>query len=349
MNGRATTLALLAAALAACSGPKADEGPPRPASLDEPIVLERVRTIIRQDTTAATTWLNRPAQIQHDSVSANLFSLEWGDGRIVEFTRNGELVGFFGRPGDGPGEIRNLGDFGVGAHHVTAMDRGAGKLVVFDRSSREMRVEIRLDRRLRGMAAIGDTLLAVMPGAEGSLFELFHIDGHSLGSFGDDGFLVGNRMYTIRHVGSGTLVVLDGVTPAGQIHRLDGSLVEAFQFAELDHVLAEWQVEFGELLRRASGLTGPSGERIIGGKIWAEAAGVAGAGSFLVTTTPENLDVNPWELWMLDPLGRIANRYVFDRTWIRAYAASFPTIYALGMRDEFGVYEYRVPQPTDPR
>ena len=321
----------------------------RPASLDEPVILERVRTIIRQDTTAATTWLIRPTQIQYDSISGHLFSLEWGDSRLVEFTTGGEFVGSFGRPGEGPGEIRSLGDFGVGAGHVTAMDRGTGKLVVFDRSSREMKVEIRLGRQLRSMAAIGDTLLAVIPGTEGSLFELFHIDGHSLGSFGDGGVLVGFRRYSIRHVGNGTLVVLDGDTPAGQIHRMDGSLVGAFHFAELDHVLAEWQVEFGELLRRASGLTGPAGERVIGGKTWATAAGVAADGSFLVTATPESLNVNPWELWMLDPRGRIAGRYVFDETLIRAYTASFPTIYALGIGDAFGVYEYRIPQAPDPQ
>ncbi|WP_420635214.1 6-bladed beta-propeller [Candidatus Palauibacter sp.] len=343
--GTSYALALVFAGLAACSGTEADVS----ASLDTPITLERVRTIVRQDTTPATAWLNRPNQLQYDSASGQLFGLEWGDHQLVQFTPAGEFLGYFGRPGEGPGEIRNLGDFGVGADHVTALDRGSGKLVVFDRSSRQMRVEIRLDRRLRNMAAIGDTLLAVLPGTDASLFELFHTDGYTLGSFGDGAFLTGNCSCSITHVGNGTLVVLNPDIPEGQIHRLDGSLLGAFHFAELDHVLAEWQVEFGEKLRRVSGLVGPAGQRIIGGKIWVKMAGVSDEGSFLVTATPEDLDVNPWELWRLDHQGRITDRYVFDEIWIEAFTAAFPTIYALGLGDEYGVYEYRVPQPPEPR
>ncbi|WP_419165156.1 hypothetical protein [Candidatus Palauibacter sp.] len=345
MNSLRRTLPFLAAGLAACSGVEPDAS----ASLDRPITLERVRTIVRQDTTAATAWLNRPNHLHYDSISGHLFALEWGDRRIVEFTTGGDSAGHFGGPGEGPGEIRNLRDFGVGADHVTALDGGSGKLVVFDRSSRQMRVEIRLDRWLRDMAAIGDTLLAVLPGADASLFELFHTDGHTLGSFGDGAFLTGICSCSITHIGDGRLVVLNPDIPEGQIHRLDGSLVEAFHFAELDHVLAEWQVAFGEKLRRASGLVGPAGQRVIGGKMWVKMAGVTDEGSFLVTATPEDLGVNPWELWRLDHQGRITDRYVFDEIWIQAFTAAFPTIYALGLGDEFGVYEYRVPQPPEPR
>ena len=344
-NGFRRTLPFLAAGLAACSGPEADAS----ASLDRPITLERVRTIVRQDTTPATAWLNRPNQLRYDSVGGHLFGLEWGDRRIVQFTTSGEFLGYFGSPGEGPGEISNLGDFGVGADHVTALDGGSGKLVVFDKSSRQMRVEIRIDRWLRDMAAIGDTLLAVLPGTDGSLFELFHTDGHTLGSFGDGAFLTGICSCSITHIGDGRLVVLNADIPEGQIHGLDGSLLGAFTFAELDHVLAEWQVAFGEKMRRASGLVGPAGQRLRGGKIWVNMAGVTDEGSFLVTATPEDLGVNPWELWRLDHQGRITDRYVFDGIWIQAFTAAFPTIYALGLGDEFGVYEYRVPQPPEPR
>ena len=341
MNGVARILAFLATALTACSGP--DEGPQRPASFGEPITLERVRTIVRQDTAAATTWLHRPSELRYDSVSGHLFGLEWADDRIVEFTTDGEFVGSFGRGGEGPGEIGNLRGFVVGAGHVTVLDGGNGKLVVFDRNQGNVQREIKLDRRPQGMAAVSDTVLAVMPGPDGTLIELFHIDGRSQGSFGDASYLeTGNIGLSLSHVGGGLLLVLKPVIPEGRLYRLDGSLRAEVAFAELAHVLAEWQGELAEMMERAR-LVDAGGRRISGGKMWVGDPRLLGEGSFFLTATPENLDENPWELWILDHGGRITGRYAFAETWVRGYAVSLPQVYALGVQDEYGVYEYRIP------
>ena len=85
------------------------------------------------------------------------------------------------------------------------------------------------------------------------------------------------------------------------------------------------------------------GRRIGGGKMWVGNPRPRGDGSFFVTATPEHLDANTWELWLLDHGGRITKRYAFAETWVRGYAAALPSIYALGVGDEYGVYEYRVP------
>lgn len=42
-------------------------------------------------------------------------------------------------------------------------------------------------------------------------------------------------------------------------------------------------------------------------------------------------------------------RYAFEDVLVRGSAVSFPTVYALGMGDEWGVYEYRIPQAPDPQ
>lgn len=339
VNRFGRTLPFFVAGLIACS-----EGEIKvQASLDEPMTLERVRTVVRQDTTEATTWLHRPTELRYDPASGHLFGLEWADDRIVEFTTDGRFVRYFGRSGEGPGEIDNLRAFAVGAGHVTVLDAGNGKLVVFDRNTGEMRREIRLDRPLRGVAAVSDTVLAVMPGPDGSLIELFHIDGRSRGSFGDARYLeTGYIGLSLNHVGGGLLLVLKPAIPEGRLYRLDGVLEAEVTFAELAHVLAEWQGEFTEKVERAR-LVDAGGRRIAGGKMWVGDPRPLRAGSFFLTATPENLDANPWELWVLDHSGRITGRYAFAETWVRGYAVSLPQVYALGVGDEFGVYEYRIP------
>ena len=347
MNGVERTLVLLATALTACSGP--DPGPPRPASLDEPITIERVRTIVRQDTTASTTWLTRVWHLAYDSIRGHLLARDGDDQRIVEFTTTGEFVGSYGRRGEGPGETTNVIAFAVGADHVTSLDNGNGKLVVFDRSTREMKVEVRFDRFVKDVTAIGDTLLAVIPGEDGELFEVIHIEGRSLGSFGSDGYFPPRRrLGPIRHIGGDAVLVLKPDVPEGRIYRLDGTISADVTFAELEHVLAEWRAEFTAMLRRAN-LIGPGGAPVMGGRDHVAPGGADGSGSFFLSAAPENLDVNPWELWQLDERGRITERYAFEDVLVRGFAVSFPTVYALGMGDAFGVYEYRIPQAPDPQ
>ena len=339
MNRFRRTCLFLAVGFLACSDAEVEP----PISLDEPITLERTRTVVRQDTTAATTWLHRPTELRYDSVSGHLFGLEWADDRIVEFTTEGEFVRYFGSGGEGPGEIGNLRGFAVGAGHVTVLDGGNGKLIVFDRNTGDMRREIKLDRRLRGMAAVSDTLLAVMPGPNGTLIELFHIDGRSQGSFGDAAYTeTGNIGLSLSHVGGELLLVLKPAIPEGRLYRLDGSLHAEVTFAELAQVLAEWRRELVEKIERAR-LADAGGRPINGGKLWVGNPRATGGGSFFLTATPENLDANPWELWIFDHGGRITGRYAFAETWVRGYAISFPRIYALGLGDEYGVHEYRVP------
>lgn len=332
-------------AFAACAKPDPAQTP----SLDEPITLERVRTVIRQDTTAATTWLHRPTELRYDPVSGHLFALEWADDRIAEFTIEGEFVRYFGRGGEGPGEIGNVRGFAVATGHVTVLDSGNGKLVVFDRDTGDVRREIKLDRRLQGMAAVSDTVLAVMPGPNGTLIELFHIDGRSRGSFGDASYLeTGNVGLSLSHIGGELLLVLKPAIPEGRLYRLDGSLHAEVTFEGLAHVLADWQEELARKMERAR-LVDAAGRRISGGKLWVDSPRPLGDGSFFLTATPEDLDENPWELWVLDHGGRLTGRYAFAETWVRGDAASFPRIYALGLGDEYGVHEYRIPRSAGRR
>lgn len=317
-----------------------------PGSLDRAVTLERVRTVVRQDATAETSWLSRPSGLRYDAGSDRLFALDRDDQRVLEFTTSGAFVGAFGRHGEGPGELQSVKASAVAGGSVVVLDQGNRKLAVFDRHTRELMTETPLMGRVPvNMATVGDTLVAVIPGPGGSLFELFSPDGRSRGAFGDGGFLGGYPGYLIADIGDERIAVVRPELPEGRIYRLDGSPVEIFVFSELSHVLAEWREDFAEKVRRRMGaLASPDAGRISAGKRYVTSLGAAGDGSFFVAVSPENLDVNPLEMWILDRRGRIRGRYAFDRTWVgRLTAASFPRIFAAGQGDTYGIYEYRIP------
>ena len=136
-----------------------------------------MRTIVRQDASDATAWLGRIRDLRHDPVEDHLLGVDIDDQRIVEFTIDGAFAGSFGPYGEGPGELRNVAAFEVTGRHAVVLDVGNGKLVVFDRSTRGMVTDVRLNRGTRDLTMLDDTLVAVMPGPEGTLYERIGVDG----------------------------------------------------------------------------------------------------------------------------------------------------------------------------
>ena len=337
-SDRSLSVAGICVLLSSCSSAE-------PEPLGRAVTLERVRTVVRQDATAETAWLSRPSGLHYDAGGDRLFALDRDDQRVLEFATSGEFVGAFGRHGEGPGELRNVRAVGIAAGNVVVLDQGNSKLLVFDRKTREPMTEVRLTGRVPiNMATIGDTLVAVIPGPGGNLFELFSSAGLSLGAFGDGGFLGGYPGYLIADIGSGLIVVVRPELPEGRIYRLDGSPVEIFVFSELSHVLAEWRDTFAENVpRRMGALASADAGRISAGKRYVTSLGAAGDGLFFVVAVPENLDVTPKEMWILDSRGRVKQRYAFDRPWVGGLTASFPRIFAAGQEDEYGIHEYRIP------
>ena len=310
-----------------------------------------MRTIIRPDLSDATAWLERVSDLRYDPATDHLLARDIYNHRIVEFTTEGEFVGYFGQFGEGPGEMRNLGSFEIGGGHVIALDRGNGKLVIFDRATRGLTVEVPLNRYAMDLTLLGDTLVAVMPGPDGTLYELFEPSGRSLGAIGDGGFPAAPCMRcSITSIGRELLVVVKPGVPEGRVYRLDGSLFDAFAFIEVSHVLQEWSEEFLETVRRVSGVVAAGGRgRVAEGRLWAgSTTGALGDGAFFVRAVPENMDVNRTELWTLDCRGRLTKRYVFDRPLILPATVSGQRLFALGTRDEFGIYEYRLPADAVP-
>ncbi|WP_419935712.1 hypothetical protein [Candidatus Palauibacter sp.] len=307
-----------------------------------------MRTIVRQDASGATAWLGRIRNLRHDPVADHLLGVDIDDHRIVEFTTGGGFVGYFGRYGEGPGEMRNLAGFEVTGRHVISLDRGNAKLVVFDRFTRQAVTEVPLNRGAMDLTLLGDTLVAVMPGPDGTLYELFEVDGRSVGAFGDGAFLASCVRCSITSIGEELLAVVKPGSPEGRIYRLDGTMFDAFGFGEVVHVLTEWREDFLATVRGASRMVAPGGGGMPAGRLWAgSTTGAIGDGSFFVRATPENMDVNPGEMWVLDRRGRVQKRYVFDPPLIGVSTVSFPRIFAVGLSREFGVYEYRLPADYD--
>ncbi|WP_420634878.1 hypothetical protein [Candidatus Palauibacter sp.] len=333
--------ALASIGLAAC-GDSAERADP---SLDRPLELTWVRTVLQPDTLEATAWVGRLTQLLHDPRTGHLLALDRDDQRIVEFTIDGQFLGSFGRRGGGPGELDNLFAFGASADHVTALDNGNGKLVIFGRVSHETATEIRLGRAVRDITTVGDTLIAVLPGPEGSLFELFHSDGRRLGSFGDGGFLGGwCSGCSITYIGDGLLVVVKPAVPEGRIYRLDGTMLEAFAFTELAPVLTRWREDFLEKIRQASRMVAVGAEgRIAAGKLWVGKPSPLNGGSFLMSAHPENMDRNPSELWELDYRGRVTKRYIFAHTWLGSPTVSSAHIYTISRDGRFAIDEHLLP------
>ncbi len=340
---------LASVGLAACGRPATADA----SSLAHPLELTWVRTLIQPDTSETTAWLGRPTKLQHDPVTGHLLALERDDQRIVEFTTEGRFLGSFGGRGGGPGELRNLLAFEIGADHVTTLDVGNGKLVIFNRDTREMVTEIRLQHSPRDITTIADTLLAVLPGPEGALFEFFHTDGRRLGSVGDGGFVGSSSQCvacSVTYLGEGLLVVLKPTVPEGRIYRLDGTMLNAFAFTELGHVLTEWREAFLENIRRAGRIVAAGGGgRISAGKIWLGKPAPISGGSFLVEAVPENPNRNPTEMWELDKRGRVTKRYVFDRSWMRAPTVFYPKTYTINYDGSFAIDEHLLPSIADNR
>lgn len=301
--------------------------------------------IVRQDASEATAWLGRLRDLRHDPASDHLLGVDIDDQRIVEFTTGGEFAGFFGRYGEGPGELRSIRAFELAGHNLVVLDSGNGKLVIFDRSTREMVAEVPLNRRVLDLTMLDDTLVAVMPGPEGALYERICVDGQTSGAFGDGGYLASScSRCSITNIGEGLLAIVKPELPEGRIYRFDGTLFDAFGFSELDHVLNQWRLDFQETVRRMSGMAAPgSGGRMPAGRYWAGVnTGALGDGFFFASAVPENMTINPAEAWVLDRHGRVRERYVFDRPLIGISTVSSPRVFGLGLSHEFGVYEYRL-------
>lgn len=336
---RLTVLGNVCLAASACG----DQGS---GSLYRAVTLERVRTVVRQDATPETSWLSRPSNLIHDSTEDRLLTLDRDRQRVLEFTTSGEFVREYGRRGEGPGEMRNVKTAAAVAGRVVVLDQGNRKIVVFDRATAQLALEIPLRNQIpQSMAVIGDSLLAVVPGPDGALFELVSPEGDRRGQFGDGGFLAGGYPgHLVAHIGDERLVVVKPSLPEGRIYRLDGSPVDIFVFSELSHVLSEWRDQFTEKVRRRMGSLGTRDRgRIVAGRLYFTSIGPTGDGSFFLVAPPENLDVEPWEVWILDHRGQIRRRYAFDQPWIGRSTASFPRIYATGQGDQYGIFEYRIP------
>lgn len=236
---------------------------------------------MRQDASDATAWLGRIRDLRHDPVEDRLLGVDIYDQRIVEFTIDGAFAGSFGRYGEGPGELRKVAAFEVTGRHAVVLD---------------------------------DTLVAVMPGPEGTLYERIGVDGRISGAFGDGGYVgISCLQCSITNIGDGLLVVMKPALPEGRIYRLDGTLFDALGFGEIDHVLSQWRLDFQETVRRASGMVAAGGGgRIAAGRLWAGTnTGALRNGSFFASAIPENMGVNPVEFWVLDRHGRVRQRYVF--------------------------------------
>lgn len=304
--------------------------------------LSHTRTIITPSLSDdADMWLSRPQQIKYDSVTGNLLVADLHDIRVNEFTTDGELIRQYGKHGEGPGEIGNLRAFGFGPDHVTILDPGNGKISSFSRQTGKVRTEILLDRFIYDLTAIGDTIV-LLPGGKGAVFDLVDLNGNLIGSFGDGGFLPRyNCTYCyIRHIGADRIVVIQGTIWKGRLFGLDGTFRGIFSFNELREVIWQWEEQFNERLRRSGVRIAQDGHgRVSSGKGWIADVVPYSEGKFYVTATPERLNDEPWEVWLMDSDGRITDRFAFDRTWTGATAASFPRVFAVGQHD-FAIYEF---------
>ena len=79
--------------------------------------------------------------------------------RVVRYSRDGQRRGVYGRPGDGPGELRTPSAIAVnGDTLLLVADSRNGRIVQYDLASYEPRGSIRLPGFVRRIAARHDTV-----------------------------------------------------------------------------------------------------------------------------------------------------------------------------------------------
>jgi hypothetical protein len=332
MNPTARTLALVASIALLVSGCQETGA----ADLSVATPMDFVRTVAEPGVGDGSEWLSRPTRIRYDAGSGTLFALEWADAAVQEFTTSGDYVRTYGGVrGEGPGEIKNIRTFDLGAEFVAVFDGGASKVLLFDRQDASLIQEMILGRMIWDMTVVGDTAIAIVPGSDNAAFDLLDLEGNVLAQAGDGGFLnPGFCRCVIRDIADERVVIVQTERAEGRVLGLDGNLHTAFGFYELADVLARWSEDFRESVRQLGRMAAESGSgRIIGGKNFVGEVVSLGNGTFYAILVPEKTDEEPLELWVMDRDARVVERHAFGRTRVGGFADGFPTVYGVGFSD----------------
>jgi hypothetical protein len=321
-------------------------GPTDATDLSVAVPMDFVRTVAAPQVDDVDPWLSQPSRIRYDGASGTLFTREWADVSVQEFSRSGEHIREYGGVrGEGPGEIDNMRTYDIGPDYVVIHDGGGAKILRFDRRDASLISEFSLGRMVYDMTVVGDTAIALIPGTDGSAFDLLDLDGNPLASAGDGGFLTsGICRCLIRDIGAGRVVIVRTTLAEGRVLSLDGHLREAFGFHELAHVLAQWSEDFREKLREmgtriAEGAPG----RVASGRYYVSEVVGLGDGTFYAILVPEKTHEEPLEIWVMDRKARVSGRYAYQRTRVGAHADGFPTVFGVGF-DDGSIHEFHVRQ-----
>ncbi len=326
----------LIAVLAACVGDQAPAD--RSIQQGEPPVepLSFLRSVVSPDTTLETDWLSTPTRLRVDPTTRTLLVMGQMEGRVVEFSTAGQLIRHFGEQGSGPGEIRLAQGFAITTHVVIILDAGNGKIAVFDRSSGDVMSEIRLNHLPYDIAAVDDSLIALVPGTAGHAFALYALNGREVGQYAES--VIPNPCYSCQIVSlAGDLIVItDGEGPLSYVFDQSGNLIRTLNYREMIADVAVWEREFAELLEVA-GDRGPAGRILFADNVR------AANGRMLLTVVPEKVAERGRELWVVDPGGgRVIVRYTYPHVDAGTFAVMLGDLVFAHRTEDFGIHEYRV-------
>src|SRR5690606_21033677 len=148
------------------------------ALVGQEIRLGPGRAVVVPDTTAATVWLERVAQLAFDPGTDHLLALNAGSAGAVEFTLAGRLVRRYStRGGRGPGEMRRAERVAFGDRLVGIQTSGTPRRVHRDRASGTHTRELTLQRRNSNPAlAPAGTPVSLLPGDRANALDILDLE-----------------------------------------------------------------------------------------------------------------------------------------------------------------------------
>jgi len=327
------------------------------ALVGQEIRLGPGRAVVVPDTTAATVWLERVAQLAFDPGTDHLLALNAGSAGAVEFTLAGRLVRRYStRGGRGPGEMRRAERFAFGDRLVVIHDRGNAKLVLFDRASGTHTRDVTLQRRYSDLAlAPAGTRVFLVPGDTAAALDILDLESGAVESVGSVTDLplycdradcpprrelcTGCRVLATR---DSLIVVLNTDLAALVTFDSRGTVRARLPFNETHPLLRRWQEEDAPLIDapRTEG-----GARVVEIKSYFMDIGSGPHGSVVVPVIPSN---RQWrqrgnELWLIHPLTGHQRRYLYPERLV-GYLGTFGAGEAVGYNPRTGgIYRFRIP------
>jgi hypothetical protein len=321
-----------------------------------PQVLRPLGAVAVPGFAAGTDWIPAIQRLEVGPSTRDVFALDRFGTEVVEFDSAGRFLRQFGgTSGGGPGEVRDVIDFGVSSRYVFLLDEGNAKTLVYDRHARLIH-EFRSSPTYAQLAVLGERIF-YMPSVTGAAFDVFSVAGERLGSVGtmQDLPYRGEGRDTLFACANCTLFALNASTLAvgsPEQSRIatfsdEGQRLGHWDFLKDNPIIRRWHATDEPYMVRAQKQgqeEAPSHTVVEVVKSYFSNFTPAGGGWIAMTVTPsvpEHRD-RGYEYWLFNTRNGTYLRYGYPRRTLGLLATGARRVYALDTGNG-GVYALAIP------